>query len=127
MNPLIRNTMPVLQKMIMVPPSNPKTILDQKIIKFIVLVNDESVVVKANNLALDTPANVDRFVIWYKEPDLTNIKKENPSLPNDLSLVTAFTLSEINKVADVIMNSETIDYVRIDSAYTKAGLPEFNK
>lgn len=118
--------MPTLQKTIIVPTADPSTVLDQKILKMVVVVNDSALVEMANNLALKPPTAIDRYVIWYKTPDFSELKKQYPALPEDLTQVKAFSLSTKNKVADIITANETIDYVRIDQSYTKAGLPEYN-
>lgn len=115
-----------LQRTIIVPGGNPETILSQKILKMIVIVDNDSFVEKADNLALDKPAGIERYVVWYLSPDFDQLKKAYPDLPDNLSGVVAFSLSTKNKVADTIKSNEQLSYSRIDSSFTKAGLPEFN-
>lgn len=115
-----------LLKTIIVPTADPLAILDQKILKMVVISNDSALVEMANNLSLKPPTAIDRYVIWYKAPDFVELQKQFSSLPDDLTQVKAFSLSTKNKVADVIKADETADYVRIDQSFTKAGLPEYN-
>lgn len=118
--------MPQLQKTTVVPPGNPTSVLNEKIIKMIVVTNDSEFVEKADNLAINAPTAIQRKVIWYKQPDWQQLKQMFAELPYNKVDIKAFSVSTKNKIADVITVNEQADYMRIDEAYTKAGLAEFN-
>jgi hypothetical protein len=113
-------------KTIQIPPASAETVIGKPIIKMVVLGNYPDVVEKANNLALEPPTEVDRWVLWFKQPNESELNVLFPNLPDDISSIVAFSLSTQNRVADTITTQEEADYVRIDQAYTKAGLPGFN-
>lgn len=115
--------MPQLEKTITYPENNPDNILAKPIIKMVVLVNDPELVTKANNLSLNSPTSVDRYVIWFKTWDANTLKKKYPYFPNNLKDIQVFTLSTKNMIAKIIKKNESVEYVNLDSAFTKAGLP----
>ena len=118
--------MPQLEKTIIYPGNNPDPILEKSILKIVVLTDDLGLVKKANNLSLNPPTSVDRYVIWFKEFIANDINVKYPYFPNNLADIKAFALSTKNKVAKVIYKNESTDYVDLDAAFTKAGLPQYN-
>lgn len=115
------------EKTVTHPDQDPDDILNQPVLKMVVLVDDLDLVDIANNLALDPPISVDRWVVWFKDPDDDDMRRRIPDLPPELKEIQAFSLSPMNKVSDIIYRKEKVDYVRVEHAYTKAGLPENNQ
>lgn len=114
-----------LQKTTIYPDENPSPILNQHILKVVVLGNKVHLVKVADDLAIDPPTAIDRHVIWFKQPDPQLLLTLFPGLPQNNN-IKAFSLSTLNNIADIIYNNEPEDYVRVDQAYTRAGLPEYN-
>jgi hypothetical protein len=102
------------------------SILDQQILKMVVISDNPTLVKVADDLAQVPPTSVDRKVIWCKNLNSHDLKKMIPDLPDSLEGIQAFSLSTKNKIADTILYWKFGDYVRIDSAYTNAGLPQYN-
>jgi hypothetical protein len=117
-----------LQKTVKSPPGSHSEFIQRPILKIVVFGDHEGLVEKADNLSLDPPTSVDRGVLWLVNgtipPDLVD---EVPELAKvDTGQHKAAALSTKNKLADTISLNEPDDYVRIDEAFTKAGLPEYN-
>ncbi len=115
-----------LKKTIIYPGQDPESTIQLPALKLVIIADNNTLVTIADNLAQYPPTSVDRYVIWFKEPAGYNLHQRFPDLPADLSTVCAFSLSIKNKVADLILTSETLDYVRIDFSFTQAGLPKYN-
>ena len=108
-----------LTKTITVPPGNPDATLHLPIIKMVVVVNDAALAQLADDLA-QFPPITDRQVVWFQNGLPANYQAEF-NVPN-LAAVVAFSLSPENDIGDVISDDETVDDVRMDEAYTAAGL-----
>jgi hypothetical protein len=115
-----------LEKTTIYPDQNPNSVLSKKILKLVILVNNENLVVTADRIAQDTPAGIDRQVIWYKSLNDIDLKTKFPGLPDDLTGILAFSLSTRNKVSDLIRNWSDNDYETIEEAFDNAGLDENN-
>lgn len=89
------------------------------IIKMIVVVNDVNVAQTADDMAQMAPI-VDRQVVWFPNGLPANYQAKF-NVPNLLTAV-AFSLSPENNIGDVIRQGETVDFVRMDEAYSAAGL-----
>ena len=107
-----------LTKRTTVPTQDQTVVLNLPILKMIVLGNIPTVVQLADDLA-QLPPGVDRQVIWFTEGLSANYQKQFNI--TDIKNVQAFSLSVVNKVADVIKIGENVDEERMDSAYTNAG------
>jgi hypothetical protein len=118
--------MTILKKTTICPDQDPIIVLNQKILKMVVISNNPNLVKAADDLAQVPPTSVDRKVIWCKNPNSCDLKKMIADLPDNLDGIQAFSLSTKNKIADTIKQWTFGDYVRIDSAYTDAGLPQYN-
>ena len=108
-----------LTKTITVPPGDPDATLHLPIIKMVVVVNDANIAQTADDLA-QMPPIVDRQVVWFPNGLPANYQAEF-NVPN-LATAAAFSLSPENNIGDVIRQGETVDFVRMDDAYTAAGL-----
>lgn len=109
-----------LTKTITVPPGNPEPTLHlQNTIKMVVVVNDENIAQTADDLA-QLPPIVDRQVVWFQNGLPANYQAEF-GVP-DLATAVAFSLSPENNIGDVIRRGEIVDDVRMEHAYTAAGL-----
>ncbi len=117
-----------LQKTVKSPPGSHLEFIQRPILKIVVFGNHESLVEKADNLSLDPPTSVGRGVLWLVDGTIPqDLLNEAPELAKaDTSQQKAAALSTKNKLADTISVDEPDDYVRIDEAFTKAGLPEYN-
>lgn len=115
-----------LTKTIIYPDNILEDKLKEKILKMVVLGDKQALVDTADYLAEEPPTNIDRCVIWYKQPNFNDLKTRYPELKNYPDF-KAFSLSTTNKVADVLPDNDQEDNARIDAAYTKAGLPQYNK
>jgi len=108
-----------LTKTVTVPPGNPEPTLHLPIIKMVVVVNDLNIAQTADDMA-QLPPIVDRQVVWFQNGLPANYQAEF-GLP-DLATAAAFSLSPENNVGDVIRQGEIVDDVRMEEAYTAAGL-----
>jgi hypothetical protein len=108
-----------LTKTITVPPGNPEPTLHLPIIKMVVVVNDENIAQTADDLA-QMPPIIDRQVVWFPNGLPANFQAEF-GVP-DLATAVAFSLSPENNIGDVIRQGEIVDDVRMEQAYTSAGL-----
>jgi hypothetical protein len=115
-----------LEKTTIYPDQNPNAVLSKKILKLVILVNNENLVVTADRIARDMPSDIDRQVIWYKNLNDIDLINKFPGLPDDLTGIMAFSLSTRNKVSDLIKNWQDGDYERIELAFNNAGLDENN-
>lgn len=115
-----------LERTIAHPGEDPSGILEMPILKLVVVGDRMSLVEKADYLAGEAAAGVDRYVIWYQEPELEELKTRYPELRGHTDF-KAFALSTLNKVADVIDGSDREDMIRLDRAFTRAGLPKYNQ
>ena len=115
-----------IRKTIIVPGGNARDVVGKPILKMVVLGNNEQVAKSASRLALYPPTNTDRYVLWFKNPSHSELKQLFENLDEDISNVVAFSVSTKDVVVDYIRTGETIDNVRLDHAYTKAGLREYN-
>ena len=111
--------MPLLKTTI-VPPNDPQIILNNTTaLKMVLVVNNSYYSQMADNLSLHPPV-ADRQVIWFinglPPSYVTQFNISNPRT------VVAFSLSLNNTVADIIRNTETVDYPRLSLAYYNAGL-----
>lgn len=101
-------------------------VVGKPILKMVVLGDSEEVATFASHLAEEPPTAVDRHVIWYKEPDHSALKLLFKNLDDNIEGVLAFAVSTKDIVADYVRAGEKIGYTRIDLAYSRAGLSEFN-
>jgi len=85
----------------------------------VVVVNDANIAQTADDLAQMAPI-VDRQVVWFPNGLPANYQAEF-NVPNLLTAV-AFSLSPENNIGDVIRQGEVVDFVRMDDAYSAAGL-----
>jgi hypothetical protein len=115
-----------LLKTVIHPDTDPESKLQEPVLKMVILGNKTELVATADYLAEEPPTEVDRWVIWYKNPDMKALKKKFPVLKN-MPEFKAFSLSTINKVADVITVNDLEDELRVEKAYTKAGLRQYNQ
>lgn len=116
----------MLQRTTIYPDQDPLPVMEEPILKLIVLSNDMEIVKNADNLAQSDPTSIGRWVIWMQQKDNDMLETLLNEVPNNVDEVVAFALSTVNLVADAILDSEEVDYLRLDEAFTKAGLPEFN-
>jgi hypothetical protein len=114
-----------LKKTTIVPDGNPKEVLNKKILKMIVLRDNTKLAEFANELAI-YPPNIERWVIWFKNPDENEIVKLFGNLDKDFNKIAGFSLSAKNEIANYILVNELIDILRVEEAYTDAGLPNYN-
>lgn len=97
----------------------------------IVFGEDQKLIEIADQLAQNPSTSVDRGVLYITSgttgPIPTALSTAIPELSQlDLSQVKAISVSTKNKIADKVMQSDTVDYVRISHAYIRAGSSEFN-
>ena len=100
-------------------------------LKMIVFGEDQNLIEIADNLAQKAPTSLERGVLYITSgttgPIPTALKLAIPELSQlDLSQVKAISVSTKNKIADKVLQGEPVDQVRIDHAYARAGLSEFN-
>lgn len=93
---------------------------DLKSIKLIVIVDDLKLLTMADEIAEYGPLNRQRKVVWVKKPDLTAIKKQINGV-DAINNWVAFSVSPINKFAFAITKTTTIDELKIEEAFVKAG------
>ena len=109
-----------LTKTTIVPPGNADNVLNQPIIKLIVVMNDPNLAQLADDLAQNPPI-VDRQVIWFQNGLPANFQAMFNI--NNLNTALAFSLKIDNTVADVIRDTDNpVDAVRMAIAYNNAGL-----
>lgn len=106
-------------------------IYDEDFLLVIVLGDDDiaqKAVKYADSRARISIAGYERKVVWIRNREILSkeIKALNDglaSLPKDnLERVVAFSVSFSDTVMDVILSSETIDFLRLDLAFNKAGV-----
>ena len=115
-----------LDKTTIIPDGNPNDVLDYPILKMVVLGDNLKLAQIANRFAHENPI-VDRKVLWFKEPSTANLKQFFPKLEDNLDDIQGFSVSTTNVIAYYIRKGETVNNVRVDRAYNKAGLPENNR
>lgn len=99
-------------------------VLDELILKMVIIGPYPEFVHKADQLAQDPPI-IDRKVIWLKSfPE--ELSNQFIDLPEDTAQIVGFSCSTINKVSKVIFTGEPLDYAILLSAYADAGLPPNN-
>jgi hypothetical protein len=118
--------MPLLKTVTQPNPPETEPKFAEPVLKLVVLGNREPLATAADAMAQNPPTNVDRWVVWYKNPDMDALKAKFTEL-QDKENFKAFSLSTKNKVADIIKSEDLEDEVRVDEAFTKAGLKKFNK
>lgn len=101
-------------------------IINDPILKLIVINDEEDFVELADMVAQQDPMGMDRRVIWIKNCDHQSVYDQIPDLSVELNNVKAFSLSTINKAARIIDIDDDINFIRIDEAYIEAGKPEYN-
>ena len=115
-----------LKKTIIIPGGDANEVVGKPILKMVVLGDNEEVAIIANRLAKYPPTAVDRHVIWYKNPSHAELKNLFSNIDDNIDGVVAFAVSTKDLVAEYVRSGETLDNVRLDQAYTKAGLSEYN-
>jgi|GEM_PF-3299793 len=111
--------MPLIKTTI-VPPGDANAVLNQPIIKMIVIVNDPDLAQLADNLARNPPI-VDRQVVWFPGGLPANFQATFNIDHIDTAL--AFSLKIDNTVADIITTDDRpVDAVRMAIGYNNAGL-----
>lgn len=117
-----------LQKTITHPQEDYHDFIQNPVLKLIVFGDRPDLVKIADDLALDPPTSIDRGVLWLINGVIpTGLINEASDLSQiDLSQIKAVSVSTKNMVADRILITDSEDYVRVEQAYTKAGLSHFN-
>ncbi|MCJ8208300.1 hypothetical protein MUY27_01180 [Mucilaginibacter sp. RS28] len=107
-----------LVKTLIVPNGDPTTILNQPILKVIVNGNYTDAVSNADTAAIGAPI-VGRHVIWFQNGVPTSLQASLAT--GSLVNVQAFSLTVNNHVADRVLTTEDADYVRMETAFDRAG------
>ncbi len=115
-----------LTKTTIVPTGNPNDVLNRSILKMIILHETGDIVQIADDLA-KYPPNIERHVIWFKDPNENEIRELFGDLDSNFNEIAAFSLSTTNVIADYILRNEEIGFARVDEAFTNAGKIEFNR
>ena len=116
-----------LDKTTIIPGGDAKEVLNKPILKIIVLVDNREIAQYANDAARRPPTPVDFQVIWFKNPNLSEIKNLIENIDDNLDDVIAFSISTKNRAAYYIRQGSRLSVPIFRNAFIKAGYAEHNK